>query len=252
MFLKKIIASLVLLVIVSISLADPSTTQEINDRFSKLFPDIIIKSVEKSPIPDFYQIQLDSGKIFYVSKDGKYLMQGYLFEVDGKEPKNLTLKSEEKFVADLVNNLDKSKMIIYPAKDNKPKTHITIFTDTSCPYCHKLHQGIPELVQAGIEVRYLAFPREGFASRGFDQLQSVWCADDKIDAMNQFMREIPVKSAKKCDNPIIEQYVLGQKIGVRATPTIVLENGRIIPGYMPIPELINTTVASSSSNHLSK
>ena len=249
MFLKKFIMVLVFAIIASVTFAN-DVSQSVKDRFSKLLPDMVIKNVTASPIPGFYQVQVDSGKIFYMSKDGNYLMQGYLFQLNDKQPKNLTLEAEEKFVANLINNLDKSKMVIYPAENDKPLAHITIFTDTSCPVCHKLHQGIPELVKAGVEVRYLAFPREGFASSGFEQLQKVWCADDKIDAMNQFMRQIPVKSAKKCDNPVIEQYVLGQKIGIRGTPAIILENGHIIPGYIPISELIKDSLTTSANNSI--
>jgi thiol:disulfide interchange protein DsbC len=34
-----------------------------------------------------------------------------------------------------------------------------------------------------------------------------------------------------------QQYELGQDIGVTGTPAIVLEDGRMLPGYMPAAEL---------------
>lgn len=246
MFLRFILAGLAMSFMASAALAAP-TQQAIQDKFKTMLPDVIIKDVTKSPIQGFYQIQVDSGKVFYISEDGKYLIQGYLFQLDSNTPKNLTLDSEEKFVANLINNLDRSKMVIFPAKGNKPITHVTIFTDTSCPYCHKLHQGVPALNEKGIEVRYLAFPREGIASRGFDELQKVWCSDNQLEAMNQLMQEIPVKSVKKCDAPIVEQYVLAQKIGIRGTPAIILANGRIIPGYQPANQLASEALAAGSS-----
>lgn len=250
MLLKKMLAGLALGIVATMSVAAPVPQDVQNKLKAMLPPDIVIKNIQESPIADIYQLQIDGGKVLYMTKDGKYLLQGYLFElVDKKEPRNLTLEAEEKFVANLINSIDRSKMVIYPAKDNKPLAHVTIFTDTSCPYCHKLHQGVPTLVKHGIEVRYLAFPREGFASQGFEQLQKVWCADDKQNAMNQFMQQIPVKSAKKCDSPVIEQYVLGQKIGIRGTPAIILANGRIIPGYMPIDELVKEALAATPIDH---
>ncbi len=42
---------------------------------------------------------------------------------------------------------------------------ITVFTDITCGYCHKLHQQMKEYNDLGITVRYLAFPRQGLASQ---------------------------------------------------------------------------------------
>lgn len=245
MSLNKVLVGLTMGLAITTNMVFASE-QTVKAQFQKMVPDVVIKEVSKSPINSFYQIQVDSGKVFYMSEDGKYLLQGYVFDLSGKEPKNLTLQAEEKFVAGLINSLDKSKMVIFQAKDNKPKTHITVFTDTTCPYCHRLHQEVPMLNANGVEVRYLAFPREGFASRGFDELQKVWCADNKQEAMNQLMQEVPVKSSKKCDSPVVEHYVLGQKIGVRGTPAVILENGQIIPGYQAAPQLINAALQAAS------
>ena len=68
-------------------------------------------------------------------------------------------------------------MVVYPAI-GETKSHITVFTDTTCPYCHKLHAEVPELNKRGIEVRYVAFPRQGLGSPGDEQLQAVWCSKD--------------------------------------------------------------------------
>lgn len=246
MLLKKVLLGLTVSLAVFATLAN-AAEKTVENKFKTMLPDVVVKEVSKSPIQGFYQIQVDSGKVFYMSEDGKYLIQGYLFELNDKTPKNLTLETEEKFVANLINNIDKSSMVVFKAKDNQPKAHVTIFTDTSCPYCHRLHEGVPALNERGIEVRYLAFPREGFASRGFEELQKVWCSDNQQEAMNQLMQEIPVKSVKKCNTPIVEQYVLGQKIGIRGTPAIILENGHIIPGYQPTPQLINEALAATPS-----
>jgi thiol:disulfide interchange protein DsbC len=45
-----------------------------------------------------------------------------------------------------------------------------------------------------------------------------------------------VESAQ-CDNPVLEQYELGGRIGVTGTPAIVLEDGNMIRGYVPADTL---------------
>ena len=43
--------------------------------------------------------------------------------------------------------------------------------------------------------------------------------------------------AKTCTNPVMEQMALGQAVGVNGTPAIVLEDGTLIPGYVPAKRL---------------
>jgi thiol:disulfide interchange protein DsbC len=111
-----------------------------------------------------------------------------------------------------------------------------VFTDTDCGYCQKLHSEVPELNRLGVEVRYVAFPRQGLQSPAYKELVSVWCAKDRQGAMNlaKTRQEVP---AAECDNPVAKQYALGQMIGVSGTPAIVLANGKLIPGYQPAPQL---------------
>ncbi len=41
-----------------------------------------------------------------------------------------------------------------------------------------------------------------------------------------------------CKNPVAEQYEVGQLPGIRGTPTMVLETGDLVPGYLPAGRLL--------------
>ncbi|MGB5063003.1 MAG: DsbC family protein, partial [Candidatus Competibacter sp.] len=88
----------------------------------------------------------------------------------------------------------------------------------------------------GIKMRYLMFPREGVGSDSFDKAVSVWCSDDRREAITQAKRGENIER-KTCDNPVQAQYELGQKLGVRGTPSMILEDGEMIPGYVPPTQL---------------
>ncbi|MDP6290955.1 MAG: thioredoxin fold domain-containing protein, partial [Arenicellales bacterium] len=50
-----------------------------------------------------------------------------------------------------------------------------------------------------------------------------------------------------CDTGIARHMEAAKLVGVRGTPTIVLQNGKTIPGYVPAGELIglaNTAAAA--------
>ena len=55
-------------------------------------------------------------------------------------------------------------------KDEKYK--VTVFTDTSCGYCRKLHSQMQGYNDLGITVQYLAFPRSGITGPTFKELTS--------------------------------------------------------------------------------
>lgn len=126
-------------------------------------------------------------------------------------------------------------MIVYAPK--QVKHTVTIFTDIDCPYCRKLHKEMQSYLDAGIEVRYLAFPRAGAGSESYKKAVSVWCAKNREEAMTRAKRGETVKS-ESCKHPVDRHLALVQRLGVNATPTIFLENGRRIPGYVPAQRLL--------------
>ena len=115
-----------------------------------------------------------------------------------------------------------------------------MFTDVTCFYCQKLHKEVPALNKRGVEVRYLAYPRAGVGSAGFNQLASAWCADNPQETLTQLKNKQSVPEKVCADNPIAAQYQLGQELGVRGTPAIVTQDGQMIPGYQSADDLMVT------------
>jgi thiol:disulfide interchange protein DsbC len=213
--------------------ADPD--QAIRATLTKLQPDMPIEAIAESPFTGLYQVHLKGGRLLYASADGQFLLQGNLYQMKGDEAVNLTRQAESKGIAKEINAIPAGEMVVFSPKE-PAKAHITVFTDTDCGYCQKLHSEVPELNRRGIEVRYLAFPRQGIGSHGYNTLVSVWCAKDRQAAMNLAKSREDVPAAT-CENPVAKQYELGQMVGVNGTPAIVLGNGELIPGYQPAPQL---------------
>ncbi|UTW08855.1 thioredoxin fold domain-containing protein [Pseudomonas benzenivorans] len=212
--------------------ADPD--QAIRKNLLSIQPDMPIEAIAESPMPGLYQVQLKGGRQLYASADGQFVLQGYLYQFKDGQAVNLTEQQESLAIAKQINDVPAKEMVVFPAQ--QAKTHITVFTDTDCGYCQKLHSEVPELNKLGVEVRYLAFPRQGLQGAAYKELVSVWCAKDRQAAMDLAKARKDVPEAQ-CDNPVAQQYALGQMIGVNGTPAIVLANGKLIPGYQPAPQL---------------
>lgn len=241
MSLTRISIALALMLGSSVTLAaDPD--QVIRQSLKSLDASLPIEAIAESPMTGIYQVQLEGGRQLYTSADGQFLLQGYLFQVKDGKAVNLTEIEESRAVAKQINAIPAKEMVVFAPK--APKTHITVFTDTDCGYCQKLHSEVPELNRLGVEVRYVAFPRQGLNSPAAKELVSVWCAKDQQDAMNRAKTRKGVADAT-CDNPVAKQYQLGQMIGVNGTPAIVLANGKMIPGYQPAPQLAKVALESN-------
>lgn len=222
------IAALLLTVSVSAQ-ADDAVDAKIRAAMNVVIPGATPDSIVAAPIKGLYQVAYGP-KLFYVSADGRYLISGDMYDLKARS--NLTEASRSKARVEAIDTLGKKAMIIYPAH-GKVKHTITVFTDIDCPYCRKLHQGMKEMNDLGITVRYLAFPRAGIPSPSYDKAVSVWCAPDRNKAMDMAKDEDKIVPRTCADNPVEKEYMLGQLMGVTGTPTIVMEDGSILPGYVP-------------------
>ncbi|MGD8416990.1 MAG: thioredoxin fold domain-containing protein [Pseudomonadales bacterium] len=207
-------------------------------RLKALRPDIPIQRVSRSPLPGIYQLDLAGGTVFYGTADGRYLFAGDLYELGDDDLVNLAEQGRISKRQELMAAVDPKDMVIFPA-DGQTKAVIDVFTDVDCGYCRKLHKEVPKLNKMGVEVRYLAYPRAGIGSRSYEKIVSAWCSDDPQSAITALKagKEIPDKT---CPNPVADEYALGQQVGVSGTPAIVLEDGRLLPGYMPADDLAAT------------
>lgn len=187
-----------------------------------------IETVADSPIDGVLQMVTNHG-LLYVTEDLNYVMSARIFNVsegmrDETEAAMSTvrIKGLGAFGADFIE---------FKAKNEKHA--ITVFTDITCGYCRKLHNEIADYNDAGITVRYLAFPRGGLGSKSYDDLVSIWCAEDRLDAMTKAKASGKVAEAKTCESGVEEQFKFAQTIGVNSTPAIIFDDGTLQPGYRP-------------------
>ena len=117
--------------------------------------------IQPAPVAGMKTVLTNSG-VLYITDDGKHIIQGPMYDVSGTAPVNVT----NKMLLKQLNALEK-EMIVYKAPQEKHV--ITVFTDITCGYCHKLHEQMADYNALGITVRYLAFPRQGLESQAEQQ-----------------------------------------------------------------------------------
>lgn len=231
---KQFIGIALLLLAVSLSglsLAETDAHKAITKSLKSVFPGTTVSEVNPSPIAGVSEV-LVGPRLFYITNDGKYLLQGSLIDIATRTDIGEERRNGIRLAA--INKLGEDKMIVFPAKDSRHT--ITVFTDIDCGYCRKLHGEIDQFNANGITVRYLAFPRSGIGAPSYNKAVSVWCDKDPQAAMTRAKNGETLPKAD-CDNPVKEEYELGQLIGVQGTPAIVMEDGALLPGYVPAAKL---------------
>jgi len=203
----------------------------------KTLKQLVMSQSKPSPMKDIVQSRLGEHYI-YATKDGRYGVVGDLLDLQTGE--NLTDKLRKEDRLALLKEFKPEDMTILPAQ-GKEKAQITIFTDTSCPFCRKLHKEVPQLQKAGVTVRYIPFSRGGKDGLGYQDLRSVWCAKDRAAAMDiaKGLKE-GVLGFGDCEaaNAVDIGYQFGIEFGLRGTPAIVMPDGEFLQGYRPAGELL--------------
>jgi thiol:disulfide interchange protein DsbC len=203
-------------------------------KIASIVPGIEAKNVRPSVIPGLYQV-IVGPQVLYISQDAKLLFYGDI--VNRESGKNLTTPLRDLARLQTVNAMDESSMIVFSPKKETKHT-ITVFTDIDCGYCKKLHSEINTYTDIGIKVRYMAYPRAGINSPSYNKAVNVWCSKDRKKAITTAKLNQAVTS-EKCDDPVKRHMLIGEKLGVNGTPNLILDDGRMVPGYVPAAKLLD-------------
>jgi thiol:disulfide interchange protein DsbC len=236
MYLKSLIVLICLTLAVNF-IASADEVEVIRKSMREVLPDLNISRIEKTPLPGMYMVMIGA-EIFYVSANGKYLIRGDLIDLANRN--NLSEQERTVARAAIIKDIPEDQYIEFaPAR---PMHTLYVFTDITCGFCQKLQHEISQINEKGIAIRYLAFPREGANTVTSKQMESVWCAKNRKQALTDAMIGLGVKPVE-CVNPVNAHFELGQAMGVRGTPAIYSEDGRYLSGYMSPDELLSAIKA---------
>lgn len=192
-----------------------------------------------------------------IDAKSKYVMDNKIpatvkigFHLDGT---TMTVAESEQQVRDTLSRIQDEWTLIYKAPNEKVRLYV--FTDTTCPYCQKLHKSMDQLLSAGISVHYFLYPRdmanmpEGTLSSTALNLQNVWCSLDQKDAMDSAFLGYKIPKADcstlpetlhRWPSPVANHYMTGDMFNVTGTPAWFASNGKHDIGFSTAQTMIQT------------
>ena len=234
-----LVAALLLLAVSASAQEISAELQAVRDVVAERFAEIESQEVFESPIPGWYTIR-KGAIVAYISADGRFLLQGDMIDLESNA--NLTEQSRNGAREKMMSAVANEDLIVFTP--DEVEYTVSIFTDIDCTFCRRLHSQIDEYMAQGIEIRYFLYPRNGPTSPSWAKAENVWCANDRREALTlaKLDKEYPTRT---CDASIVStHYLIGQDVGLRGTPAIVLDDGTLFSGYMPPDQLKQAIVAS--------
>jgi thiol:disulfide interchange protein DsbC len=189
------------------------------------FDGVKIESVTRTPYAGLYEVVVGES-IIYTDEKVSFFFRGDL--IDARSQRNLTEERQQKLSAIKFEDLP-LELAIKQVRGNGKRV-LAIFSDPFCPYCRNLDRAL--LREDDITIYTFLFPI--LRAESPDKARTIWCAPDRAKAYYDFMlngREPAVTAS--CSAPVEKWLALGQKVGVRATPTSFTMNGQRVMGARP-------------------
>ncbi len=198
--------------------------------------DRVIK-VESSQVPGLWAVEVEKNSQkfpLYIDYSKKYVFTGNIIRL--ADHQNITSQR----LAEL-NRVDPAKI---PLEDtllvgnSKAKTKVIVFTDPECPYCKRLHGELKEVVKRDPNVAFLIkmFPLK-MHPNAYSAAKSIVCTKS-LDLLEQSFAGKTVPPPL-CETKVVDENIaLAQELGIHSTPTLILPNGLVVPGYKSADDLL--------------
>lgn len=119
------------------------------------------------------------------------------------------------------------------------KKKVIVFTDPDCPYCKKFHTEMKETIKKNKDIVFYIklFPLVNVHPESYEKSKTILCKnslkllDDAIEG-----KKLPKAD---CDTKAVDENLkLTEQLGINVTPTVILPDGRLIPGFIDSPTLL--------------
>lgn len=218
-----------------------SANDAIREAVTRLQPAAKDIRIEPSAVEGISEVSIGM-QVLYVSNDGEFALAGPLIALD--KGTNLTEQRLSSARASVFDKAADVPMFHYPAA--APRHKVTIFTDIDCPHCRRMHNELPAMQAAGIDVTYVLLPRSGVGTPSYKKSISAACADDPEATITAAMAG-QQPTAATCEHPIDDHLKLSRSLNVSSTPSILLEDGQLVLGYHTADRLLKEIAQRKAS-----
>jgi thiol:disulfide interchange protein DsbC len=221
------------------------TVQEANSILTGL--GVEVKNVNPAAVNGLWELDVEqAGKqgVAYIDYGKKHLIPGPIFDIAARAPVSGAVNVPPPPPASVnVDTIPLTDSIVMGNPKGKKK--LFVFTDPDCPYCAKMHGELKKLaaMEPDLAIYLKMFPLRMHPD-AYDKARVILGARGKsLEMLDKAFsgQKLPQPGVKDVKKPVDETIKFAESIGINSTPTLVLPDGRIMPGFLEaaaIKELI--------------
>jgi thiol:disulfide interchange protein DsbC len=196
------------------------------------FPGTQVSNVSKTKyFGGVYEAMLED-KLIYTDRMAEYVIVGSIYDTNTKT--NLTDARQRKLNRVALDKLPMDLAFKRVKGDGSRK--LIIFSDADCPFCHRLEQEMKGI--DNVTIYTFLFPIDQLHPDSARKSKQIWCAPDKQKAWDEFFASGTVPdNPGTCGDPVAKTQALGTSLHISATPTLIFEDGSILPGALPAAQI---------------
>jgi thiol:disulfide interchange protein DsbC len=196
-----------------------------------------VHKVELSEVPGLWLVDAEKNKQrfpVYVDFSKSYLIAGNVIRL--RDNQNITAEQQARS-----NPVDLSRIPLGDALllgSAKAKKKAIVFTDPECPFCKRLHHELQEVVQRDPDIAFWIklYPLK-MHPNAYATSKSIVCT--KSMTMLEASFEGKPVPPPLCETKAIDENIaLAGELGINSTPTLILPDGVIAPGYKKADDLL--------------
>lgn len=200
-----------------------------------------VKQVKLAAVPGLFELILENkGKqaTVYMDFGKKYLLTGPVFDIATKKQVGVSSNQHMKPATVKADAIPAENSIVMGNPEGKRK--LFVFTDPECPYCTRLHHELVKLMymEPDLAIYVKMFPLK-MHPKAYDKARVILSAENPQYLLDKAFagEELPPPTAKDSSKPVDDSIKLAESLGISATPTLVLPDGRIMPGFREAGEI---------------
>jgi thiol:disulfide interchange protein DsbC len=196
-----------------------------------------VVAVRNGAVPGFYELDLEKGgrkMPVFLHYSKRYLVTGDVVDLETKQ--SLT---KDRFI-----DLNRVEVATIPLDDAvvigdpTAAVKIIVFDDPECPYCQKIHPEMKKVVEQRPDVAFwIKMLPLKIHPNARKKAEAILCAKSARMLEDSLAgKDLPEPSCQT--DQIAKNEKEATRLGVRSTPTLVLPDGRVMPGYKPAAKII--------------